>query len=255
MFTSAYKIAAKFTKPVIISTRTYDGSVKCGCGAFIELNDDGWIITVAHLLEPHFLKEQHSERIAALNDRANAIQNNAALDTNAKAKRTLALQPDPKWITDVSYWWGADGVKIDEFVCDLACDIAVGRIKNYTQKPLNYYPKFKDPTKFNYGRSLCRFGFPFHEIEGDFDDKKGFILKDGAIPVPFFPIEGIYTRDIHLIRTIDGKKRTCKFLETSSPGLRGQSGGPIVDIRGAIWGMQSKTQHYELGFSPIVQIK
>jgi hypothetical protein len=42
------------------------------------------------------------------------------------------------------------------------------------------------------------------------------------------------------------------FLETSSPGLGGQSGGPIFDEHGTIWAIQSRTIHLELGFSPSV---
>ena len=41
-----------------------------------------------------------------------------------------------------------------------------------------------------------------------------------------------------------------KYFETSSPGLRGQSGGPVFDVTGVVWGIQSETTHYPLGFSP-----
>ena len=43
-----------------------------------------------------------------------------------------------------------------------------------------------------------------------------------------------------------------RFIETSSPGLRGQSGGPLFDVNGTVWGIQSSTMHYPLGFSPEV---
>lgn len=34
----------------------------------------------------------------------------------------------------------------------------------------------------------------------------------------------------------------------STPGLRGQSGGPLFDPDGYIYGMQSSTRHLHLGF-------
>ena len=34
----------------------------------------------------------------------------------------------------------------------------------------------------------------------------------------------------------------------STPGLRGQSGGPLFDSEGIIYGMQSQTMHLHLGF-------
>ena len=49
-------------------------------------------------------------------------------------------------------------------------------------------------------------------------------------------------------------KKEAKFIETSCPGLRGQSGGPIFDRHGNIWGLQSRTMHFPLGFSPKIKI-
>ena len=37
-------------------------------------------------------------------------------------------------------------------------------------------------------------------------------------------------------------------FEMSTPGLRGQSGGPVFDSEGVIWGMQSATNHLDLNF-------
>jgi hypothetical protein len=37
-------------------------------------------------------------------------------------------------------------------------------------------------------------------------------------------------------------------MELSTPGLRGQSGGPLFDSEGKIFGMQSRTKHLHLGF-------
>lgn len=43
-------------------------------------------------------------------------------------------------------------------------------------------------------------------------------------------------------------------IETSSPGLRGQSGGPVYDREGRVWGIQSRTIHIPLGFDPTIII-
>lgn len=39
-----------------------------------------------------------------------------------------------------------------------------------------------------------------------------------------------------------------KYLETSSPGLKGQSGGPTFDVHGNIWAIQSSTNSFPLNF-------
>jgi len=43
------------------------------------------------------------------------------------------------------------------------------------------------------------------------------------------------------------------YVETSTPGLRGQSGGPIYDKDCRICGMQAQTVHLPLGFHPTVE--
>ena len=58
---------------------------------------------------------------------------------------------------------------------------------------------------------------------------------------PRFPIEGMVTR--HLLQNAD----TIGF-EMSTPGLRGQSGGPAFDVDSCVWGMQSQTAHLDLDF-------
>ena len=45
---------------------------------------------------------------------------------------------------------------------------------------------------------------------------------------------------------MDGDKMVG--VEMSTPGLRGQSGGPLFDTNGIICGMQSETVQYHLGF-------
>ena len=37
-------------------------------------------------------------------------------------------------------------------------------------------------------------------------------------------------------------------IEMSTPGLRGQSGGPLFDINGTVYGLQFATNHLHLGF-------
>ena len=118
-----------------------------------------------------------------------------------------------------------------------------------------HVPTIKNPAvNFEPGTSLCRLGFPFHAIVPRFDERDGrFVLPEGSTPIPLFPVEGILTR---LGTILPPAEKPLPYplmqIETSSPGLRGQSGGPIVDIAGRIWGIQSVTRHLPLGFDPEV---
>jgi FtsP/CotA-like multicopper oxidase with cupredoxin domain len=68
----------------------------------------------------------------------------------------------------------------------------------------------------------------------------------------FFPIDGLFTRTIE-VPPPKGIAFPLKYVETSSPGLRGQSGGPTFCSKGAIWAIQSQTRHLPLGFSPEIK--
>lgn len=52
-------------------------------------------------------------------------------------------------------------------------------------------------------------------------------------------------RAIELSKRPDG---AVVGFEVSTPGLRGQSGGPTCDTEGRIWGMQASTMHLDLNF-------
>ena len=62
-------------------------------------------------------------------------------------------------------------------------------------------------------------------------------------------MDGLMTRNVLTGKSPDGLYE-YKWIETSSPGLRGQSGGPTFDKEGKLWAIQSKTMHLPLGFSP-----
>ena len=117
------------------------------------------------------------------------------------------------------------------------------------------YPVFKDPSKgFEVGTSLCKLGFPFHSITPTWNPTTDmFELPPEAVPLPRFPIEGIFTRIVGVPGAgASALNYPLLLLETSSPGLKGQSGGPIFDAKGSIWAIQCITAHYQLGFSPPV---
>src|SRR5207253_1037254 len=92
------------------------------------------------------------------------------------------------------------------------------------------------------------------DVKSVFDVTAGkFELPSNLLPVPFFPIEGIYTRNL-LSGKAQDQTTDIMFLETSSPGLKGQSGGPVCDIYGNIYAIQSQNVTLQLGFKGTVEI-
>ena len=167
MFAAAYSQATAFTRPVIISRRHVDGTCDSSIGSFVIVNDEGWIVTAAHIVNEYMNLEQSKQNYEKyLADRA-AIENDKGLLPDQKRKRIRQMgTPDPKAITNFSFWWSGDGV-VPKNIVRLgagdpvqAGDLAVGRLEPFDPGSVSHYPLFKDHTKpISSGTSLCRLGF------------------------------------------------------------------------------------------------
>jgi len=237
MFGYACEKAMRFTRPVITSVRQYDGTVQSFCNAFIVLNDDGWVITAGHIFDSFMAYQENSKKIKDIEE-----QNSARNERKAK------IRIEPKWLTNHSFWWGWDNVRLDNVFVDRKIDIAVGQLTPFDRRWVAEYPTIKDPSRMRPGTSLCKLGFPFAPVKSTFDERtNNFRLADGTLPLPLFPLEGMHTRNISKGKSGDGMFDVL-YVETSSPGIKGQSGGPIFDKECNICGIQLMTQHLSLDF-------
>lgn len=250
MFVDALGIVEKFTLPIIVSKRTFNGNVSSGLATFIILNEEGWVMTAAHVLSELGVIDLHKKELDDYHNKVKQIESDTSLIQQKKVKRIAHLRTNPEWITNISFWWGKDGVSIPNYHYDLQIDLVIGKIENFDKNSIPNYPIFKNPnSEFKPGSSLCKLGFPFHNIQTTFNIQNGsFTLDPNAFPVPRFPLDGIFTREAVFVD--QATRRESSFIEMSSPGLRGQSGGPIFDRDGIIWGLQSQTITLPLGFSP-----
>ncbi len=87
---------------------------------------------------------------------------------------------------------------------------------------------------------LCRVGYPFsNQFEVEFVNDE-FVFKN-VLLATLFANEAFVSRFV--IRS------TGRWIETSSPGLAGQSGVPLICSNGFLCGIQVNTAHYPLGFT------
>ena len=246
MFASACRKAARFTRPMIIRRRFFDASVKCSCAAFVVLNEEGWIVTAAHLWNSYLQYLEDAGKIAEYERRVREIRETPGLNYEQKHERIERIPSDPRWITHISYWWGRDGVQMKEIKLLPDGDLILGHLDPFEPPEDAVYPIIKDPARLEIGTSLCKLGYPFSRIEAIFHEgTQTFEFARGTEHPVRFPVEGIYTRDLRAGPSRDGRYE-IKFLETSSPGILGQSGGPIFDTRSSLWGVQSRTDMYPL---------
>ena len=86
-----------------------------------------------------------------------------------------------------------------------------------------------------------------------YDEKANtFTLPEGSVPLPLFPMEGMFTRVVNTRAPGSGDGEPSAFIETSTPSLIGQMGGPVFGGEAVVWGIQSHTMHHALGFRPPV---
>ncbi len=241
MFSRAIRKASGFTRPLLTIRRYFDKTTDCGCGAFIVLNEDGWIVTAAHMWRSHDDSRQHARELSYYDGTVGQAMRDRSADRRTRRERVFGIKANPRWITSHAFWWGRDDVAIEDVAFLPEADLAVGRLVPFEPEPGTAYPVLKVPSGADVGTSLCKLGYPFNRIDASFDETDGSVaLAPGILPLTLFPIEGICTRILPAGRSRDGRYEIA-FLETSSPGLIGQSGGPIFDTEGKVWAIQSRT--------------
>lgn len=215
------------------------------------LNSDGWILTAAHLLNHNHEGQRDAPLVSAFQAQVAAIESDKSLKPPAKVRalKRIRGEADARWVTHFSYWWSQNGVSLRDITVIPEADLAVGRLDPWVPDSDTAYPTIKNPSVGMLpGASLCRLGFPFNTPKVEFDPATESFALDQEFT--FFPLDGIFTRVRLMPNTKEGFVH--KYVETSTPGLRGHSGGPLFDRRGRVWGIQSKTRHIPLGFNPTI---
>lgn len=253
MFKDAFEIARKYTHLLVVAMRFYDKTIEGGLGSFIVLNDDGWLITAAHNFGASFAFNQHQVELKEYQDKIQKINNNKQLKGGQRKALLNKTKPNKKWLTNFAILLSGKPINIEEYHIYGKHDIAFFRIDKSLIKDQKVFPKIINPDKIKSGTSLCKLGFPFVVFNPNFNEVNNqFELPKDLLPLPLFPIDGLYTRNFLTHENEGGIN--VKYLETSSPGLKGQSGGPIFDMHGNIYAVQSKTVTLPLGFKGSVKI-
>lgn len=222
-------------------------------GTFILINNQGWALTAAHVVADVLTAKEHAKAVEGYYKQIEAIEKDDSKSKGKKFHLINQLKPSKDWIINHSVWWAGDELQFEIMHFDTDCDLAIAKLVGPVEKlGVTNYPIFAKPDPdISQGTSLCRLGFPFHELKVSFDEAKGsFCINNLPPSLATFPNDGICTRHV-IMQAPDGKQ--IHFLETSSAGLRGQSGGPIFDVSGNVWALQSRTASLSLGFAPKIK--
>lgn len=248
MFQNAIEKVLQFTRPLHTISRTYGGLLLPGSSTFFFVNDSGVAITCKHVMDLIPAAENINQQYEQYKAERNRIPN------DGKYKRNIqGLQMKYKYLPETTVQLKNNFLNCFDAISEITChphptlDLAILEFKGFNKIFYNGHATFlKDSSKIKQGKSLGRIGFPFPEFNNfrhnaDTDDIEW--TNTGNPNSPSFPIDGIVTRFV-----ASQPDNAITGIEMSTPGLRGQSGGPLFDTDGKIYGMQFATNHLHLGF-------
>lgn len=247
MFVDAIKKVSDFTRPIHIITREYNSDfVIPGAATMFFVNEFGQALTCKHVAEIIVQANTVNNQYSQFKKEKDALSKNnkynrrlKELEQKYRYRKDITVQIKSRFIDCVNRF---DSLEI---IPHPLYDLAIIKFIGYDNLAYKDYAVFLgDDAKVQQGKHLCRLGFPFPE----FSNYKYNIEQDdiewtaeGQPNTPSFPLDGMITRLLLNEGNIIG-------IELSTPGLRGQSGGPLFDAEGKIYGMQSMTHHLHLGF-------
>lgn len=250
MFVEAIKKVSLFTRPIHTIRREYGSDVVIpGAATMFFVNELGVAITCKHVaniitqaekINKHFLNfKKEKESLPSPNNNKYKRKLRELEKKYHYEKKNITVQ------VKVNFNNCVDKINGFNILVHPKYDLAIIKLEGYEKLYYKNYAIFlKNETLVNQGKYLCRIGYPFPEFSNfKYDTEKDDILwiTEGNPTTPRFPIEGMITRRLKDKDGING-------IEMSTPGLRGQSGGPLFDKEGVIYGMQASTHHLHLGF-------
>ena len=202
--------------PIVVSVRDSRGKVSCGIGAGVPINSDGWFITAGHVL-----------------NEIGSLDKQVSLYHSGQRKRK------GRQVTNYSPLFGPTKARLITAHVNLEVDIGAGQLEGFPVPQGYEFPRLR-VRDVEQGELLCRLGYPFVDDIKPKWTGRGFEYSN-LFPIPMFVNEALVSRF--------AKLKSGVWIETSSPGLRGQSGGPLTDSESLVCGIQVNTCHYPLGFN------
>ncbi len=247
MFVDAIERIESFTRPIHSIVRLYGhDAIVPGSATLFFVNEHGCALTCRHVAElitnANVIHQNYrafqGARQQVLREK-DVAQQVKQLETRFDLRSESIIRVRHNFVNCVDQYTALD---IDLHPTQ---DLALLRFRGFNRLLYRSYATFlADSSRVRAGRSLCRLGYPFPEFTNYRYNAANDDIEwttEGRSTSPRFPIDGIITR----LLTENG---TLMGIEMSTPGLRGQSGGPLFDPSGLVFGMQSATRHLHLGF-------
>lgn len=253
MFVAAIEHAGNFTRPIHVIFRFFDSTeVHRAAATLFFVNAEGWALTCRHVAEQLILANQLYQRYQKFSAERTALtpkrrrQFEKDLERKHGFGRNQVVEIKKRFVNCV------EGPLNIELKLHPSLDVALLKFSDFTALCCATFPVFgQSGGDLKQGRFLCRLGFPFPEFTNFAYNAVTDSIdwnEQGQQHTPQFPIDGMVTR--HL----PNPAGAIVGFELSTPGLRGQSGGPAFDTEGRVWGMQFSTAHLDLDFDVDIEV-
>lgn len=235
MFKDAIKKNLECVKPMATAYKTpYSDELITNMFSIFLINEEGWALTTKNVVNNiiaaeniHNTYEKVKEELTAnkvppkkIYKKYNIKENDAVILKNV-------------FLNTLESW---DSLKIftHEYL-----DLALIKFENPKGFSCEKFPIF---AKINpvQGESLCRLGYPYPEFSVfryDYVSKDLLLNRVIEYGLQVFPIDGMLTRYV-----VDEKKNLSLF-ELSNSAFIGHTGGPIINTKGEIVGIQMTTAY------------
>lgn len=248
MFSTSIEAVSEFTRPIHSIVRNYKSDkILPGSATIFFINMEGYALTCKHVAEMIIAADQINSKYKSFVNEKNKLST-----SNNYSENLIALEQKFQYNENITAELKTNFVdcvdKMDSFTITVhpTLDLAVIKFNGFEQVRYNQCAKFlKEDTQLKQGKFLCRLGFPFPEFNNFQLNRQTEEIEwtqTGINLSPRFPIEGMITR------FLGDQQNGIYGIEMSTPGLRGQSGGPLFDENGIVCGMQYSTKHLHLGF-------
>lgn len=250
MFQAAIEKVAAFTRPIHTILRTYGGKqIIPGAATLFFVNEEGYAVTCKHVIQLLAASDKLTKNYNAFKKEREQLPRDGKYRKNLKGlELKYKLNPETEIQIKNTFVDCVDSMSGFTWHLHPKYDLAILKFNDF--KTLHYrdFAIFKkDTSQIKQGEFLCRLGFPFPEFNNfRFDESTDEIAwtQTGIKTSPRFPLEGMVTRFLAEDNKIFG-------IEMSTPGLKGQSGGPLFNQEGIVYGIQFSTKHLHLGFDII----
>ena len=248
MFINAIEEVSKYTRPIHTIMRTYGGKQLIpGAATIFFVNQNGYAITCKHVVELIASADSINQNFNNFKQERQQIINHPKYRQLLKGlELKYKLQPDSIIQIKNNFVDSVDSMSGFTWHLHPTLDLAILKFNDFGKIHYQDCAKFlKEGEHIKQGKFLCRLGFPFPEFSNyTFNTNTDDIewTTTGVNVSPRFPLEGMVTR------FLADPQNGLYGIELSTPGLRGQSGGPLFDDKGTVCGMQFSTKHLHLGF-------